>query len=45
MKKKQTRYEKYPSPISFPDANTIVIKMNLKNVKSGLTQRVKNLLP
>ena len=31
--KNKTQYEKYPSPISFPDANTVSIKMNLQKCK------------
>lgn len=34
--KNKTQYEKYPNPISFPDANTVSIKMNLKKCKAWL---------
>ena len=31
--KNKTQHEMYPSPISFPDANTVSIKLNLKKCK------------
>ena len=34
--KQKTQFEKYPSPISFPDDNTVIIKMNLKKCKVWL---------
>jgi len=34
--KNKTQYDRYPSPISFTDANTVIIKMNLKKCKVWL---------
>lgn len=34
--KDKTQYEKYPCPVNFADANTVIIKMNLKECKVWL---------
>jgi|TARA_X000000950_G_C13395748_1_gene450044 hypothetical protein len=34
--KDKTQYEKYPCPVKFTDANTVIIEMNLKEYKIWL---------
>ena len=39
IEKQKTQLEQYPSPISFPDDNTVIIKMNLKKCKVWLNNK------